>query len=865
MSLDDFFATGHTPDKPFMNRVAEKQSFRESVEVVTAQLSHAVATVEDRQLPRRNVLAFYGVGGIGKTQLSRVLEDEYLIDADEDLTNLSFRIEFEADVAVNVEEVLFGLRAALGAHRASWPAFDLAFAVYWERAHPGVPLQTALNRSSLAGRVAQNFSLGDQVQSAVEDLLDSPGGVLGIFHAGAKVVGRSVLDRVRERRVLRECPYFEPVIGETDPARMRSYLAALLAWDLAQLQEKQARSGRRLTVTVFFDGWEKVQPEEPARGSLEDVLSRLAWLMPNALFVVTGRNRLRWAEGDSRGVMTFAGPTLWPYLQDDPGPVEPRQHLVGGLSDTDAERFLAERTRDADGAAVAPEIRREIIESAHGLPLYLEVAAFRFNQLRYQGHDPAAEDFQKLGLEELVQCMMSDLRPQERALLRTASLVSRFDQELLLAGSPGLREADWSRFVARPLVSQEAGSHLPYSLHECLQEAVRDADCAQDRWSEREWRQTAKRLSDELAQRVTSGGESDVLLLGTYFLQALRLASHLETVEEWIWQLAARLQSLGALDVLAGATDVPRPDRKTSAAASVLAAVGRRGSLGPQATARLLRSYLAGPHLDDAGRDFANHWLAWMLEGLGQGEEAEQLRISLLGRRDWLTPFVGHALGRASWVSGRLDRAQGLEFDDADPRQRFWKTGIRGRVAWILGRFEEADELYRQRVAAAEAFGSRLFRADAQRSRAQLLCFTDPADVGPALEAEEIYRRADVGAGHAETMTALVLSRYRVGTADTALAELQELRAAAGVWADAAHVFIACCEGDLSSAEEVHRRMSGAQRGRDYGFWTAITQWWIDEVAGRSTSVDDHGVTWLHGVDDARARWQAVLRQRRAG
>ena len=56
--------------------------------------------------------------------------------------------------------------------------------------------------------------------------------------------------------------------------------------------------------------------------------------------------------------------------------------------------------------------------------------------------------------------------------------------------------------------------------------------------------------------------------------------------------------------------------------------------------------------------------------------------------------------------------------------------------------------------------------------------------------------------------------------------------------------------------------MESEQHGAAFGFWPAIAGWWIDEASGGTEYADPGGVTWLHGVEDARNRWQDVLRRR---
>jgi hypothetical protein len=805
---------------------------------------------------------------VGKTRLSRELENRFASDEEGGEDSVSFRVDFDAGGSSDLEGILLGLRGSLGRWKAVWPAFDLAFAVYWEKAHPGVPLQATVNNSSAARRIAGQLDLGTQLQAAIEDLLDSPGGVLGIFTTSARLLGRSVKQRLTERRLMGDCPFFAPIVEENDAATMRSYLGSLLAWDLAQHQQRQSRRGQLLKVAVFFDTWERVQEGAPYRGNTEDLLARLVYLMPNALFVITGRNQLRWADEESRSVMQWAGPEHWPYLADAVSDVEPRQHLVGGLSFEDADRFLRRRLITKDDAAIPDPVRQVIIDAAGGLPLYLDLSAVRFAQLTASGTPPAPADFGH-PFPEVVMNLMRDLEPDQRSLLRIASLVHRFDEDLLLAGVPQLSDSSVSRFIRRPLVRRDSGEHAPFSIHESLREAVQTCDIAEDRWSTREWAQSIGRLLAEIQRRVQpelgASGTVDVSLLTGFYMDGMGLAVRQGSIPQWLWQLAGRLHSLGAWEVLTWTESATPMDNALRPAAAGLAAIGRRSERGPAATASALQTCLADPRLDPTGRDYISYWLAWMLDQTDRWDEAEQVRLKVAGGRGPFIPYVRHALGRSDWVCGRLARALSWEFDDQDPLQRFWKTGLHGRVAWILGRFEDAETLLASRLEAAEQIGAPELVAHALRTRGELRCFTTPGDVADSTEAAIIYSRVASGVSEAEAQASIAVSQAGLDPLNQIIERLDSLRPPlqGGPHADVAEVFIRCVYGDIAGAQRARGRLSTNRHGRAYGFWVPITGWWISELSDSEDQEDVADVEWLHGEEDARLRWVAVLNPRR--
>lgn len=827
----------------FAGRRTELEIFENAL--AQQDFSDPVGLVEDLRSPRRNVLVFHGPGGIGKTRLSLELNDGYLATEFQDEQRACFRLDFDEGGSSDLEGLLLGLRATLGLWKPAWPAFDLAFAVYWERAHPGVPLQTAVDDSS----AARGLALGTQLQQTVENLLESPDGVLDVFTSAVRLARQGVKERLTHQGLEIDCPFFPPIVEETDPAAMRSYLVSLLAWELARYQRNQLRGGIRTRLVVFFDTWEQVQNSAPCRGDTEDLLSRLVHLMPNALFVITGRNRLGWAGEECRGIMQWSGPEHWPTLSGD---VEPAQHLLRGLSSKDAGLFLRQRLIRGVEPAIPPPVRDTIARAADGLPLYLELAAIRFEQAAAGGTRPgdAGQPF-----AEIVTGLIRELDVVQRDLLRTASLMTCFDEAMLRAGAPDADDAAMLRFLASPFVRR---APVSFSLHESLREAVRRYDVAEDRWKGRQWALAAGRLRDEVHRRTDEALDSvDSALLAGLFKDAVGLTLRVMSVPHWLWQLAARLLASGHWEVLAW-TDVVTPSGSVfRPAATALTAIARRFQSTPARTASVLSACLDDVRLDPAGWDYVSSWLGRMLEADGRSGEAERVRLEVALRDGPFAAEVRHTLGQEDWMCGRLERALTWEFDESDPSQSFWAAGIRGRVAWILGRFDEAEELFEARLQTAERLGSPELVAHALRTRGELRCFTVPGYESGSFEAVEIYVRLGNTVGEAEARESIAVARAGL---DPAEAVVSRLHASGAVHADVGEVFVRCIEGDVKAAQRARDRLVAKLRGPAFGFWAAITAWWLAELGADVEHAAE--VEWLHGEQDARERWVGVLKAR---
>ncbi|MGH3771786.1 MAG: hypothetical protein ACRDRW_10375, partial [Pseudonocardiaceae bacterium] len=240
----------------FTDRVTEIAAFDASLESLQRSLSAAeLSPVIDRSIPRTNVLVYFGVGGIGKTTLSQELENRF-IDHGENLaegTRAAIRFDFAEAAAFDIESYVLRLRAGLGNLAASWPAFDIAFGVYWERAHPGEPLHEFINRDSVLRRVARSVGLSEQISSVLVDVagVALPGVAKATQAIGGLLYGQAK-KAVARHRILSECEILGDLLDADADVETLSYLPYLLAWELDRLPPPRVRA------MVLLDTFEEV-------------------------------------------------------------------------------------------------------------------------------------------------------------------------------------------------------------------------------------------------------------------------------------------------------------------------------------------------------------------------------------------------------------------------------------------------------------------------------------------------------------------------------------------------------------------------------------------------------------------------------
>ncbi|MCU1397371.1 MAG: hypothetical protein JWN62_480, partial [Acidimicrobiales bacterium] len=325
-------ASGIRADSVFTNRVSEVAAFDRSISVLTAWLG--VPGSVDVDAPRHNLLAFHGIGGIGKTTLIGELERRIRLGPTPAAT---CRIDFQDPSAFSVEDLILRVRAAVGELGKPCIAFDVALSFYWSIAHPGTSLELYTRSNSVLQKVGEKIGLPDCVEDAVQEVASAIAGLTVIAGAGTRLIQtvvNAVRTKARIRHAIAGCASL-PMFLETDsPEESLSYMPALLAWDL-----QQAGSPR---VTVFLDAYEAVTD----RGrETERVIQRICYLLPNVLFVTAGRNRIDWERQELEGALDYVGPTCWPDLVGEAQ--QPSDHciLVGDLSPEDSERYLCNRLR----------------------------------------------------------------------------------------------------------------------------------------------------------------------------------------------------------------------------------------------------------------------------------------------------------------------------------------------------------------------------------------------------------------------------------------------------------------------------------------------------------------------------------------
>ncbi|WP_242909669.1 hypothetical protein [Actinomadura terrae] len=853
MDVDQFFSYG--PRAPFevqhifTNREAQVRAIQDQF-AQQAERSWSVEELLDFQRPASNLIAVCGEGGIGKSTLARHVAQLAVTGEMDGLPRRGAHavLDFADPASSSFESVLLRVRAALAPLAKSWPAFDVALAVYWERKHPGESLTSFLRK----GNAAESLGVSEQVGNTVDQLLGGFG-ALSVAYRALHLLGRTATEKTRLKRLRSDLPALDPILSEQDPERMLGYMPVLLAADL-----ERARSKHPALALCVLDTLENVQRLPAERGGLEDLVSRLVYLMPNVVFVAAGRLALRWHDPARAVTLTYGGERRWPGLADG------QQLGLGGFDPASAEIYLKKRLTVDGSPAIGPEIRTRIIAGSAGSPLYLDLSAGLFGQYLARGEAPPADAF-GLGFPELVLRTMRDLSAPDRDLLRAAALLEAFDEDVLHAVLPHLRLRQIERFLQRPFVRRDETVWPPYRLHENLRRSVIECDGGtDDGWTQTERTRNVERAIEYLTRTALAVWDDDAdhpLPLGVRsrrcvaaFLLVLSAADEHRLAPESVGDIAYSLTVLGHWQVL-----VSLPELQGSPELARLTEVARltaRGDGNAEDRYRALRELIGDP--DGPYADYYRHELASRAHIIGRVEEAaDHLSgiepASLIGASARFG-LADNALRRSAYRSvARLMEGA----SQAGPDQ-VRAADVLGHTYLQNARFAEAAGYFESTLEAAREANAPLWEARALRHLLLALMWYDPDRTLALLgRARDLNGSAGEAIGLAQCDMAEAMARALRGERhaasellDAAARRFGELGASRELLpVEALQVLMDASGGRMAQAARTAESLSEDC----LPVWAPVTRTWA------GLDADFGAIEWLDDPDSARRRWSDAL------
>lgn len=822
----------------------------------------AIAGVDPQDMgaPRRNILHFYGVGGVGKSTFLRELcghmagqhVSHWSVPTSNEKVVTAY-IDFSRTEGTNLEDAVLTIRAACTNLGRPIPAFDILLSRYWEIVHPGEDLDAYLRRRGLASRAAEAIGLSDQVLSAISEVANelgqSGGLVVGGVRSAKALVGALYGRSVKNLRI-DKCERFGPAL-EADPTQdYLTFLPHFLSWELSRNSD---RGGSYPNLVIFIDTLEDAGSE--SFREIERHIQRLIWLMPNVFFVTAGRNRLRWDDESLIGQLDFVGTQSWPTLSigdsDQLGQV-----LIGDLADQDCRDYLRHRVTLSGKPAISQSIEDVIVEKSGGLPYFLDICAMHFLQLVTSGRTPKAEDFE-VGFQAIVARIFRDLLPDERHALRFASLLDGFDIDLLHEVGATKTSGPLEILVKRPFVKSHDSGGWSFSLHKLVRDAIRNSiDSLEDSWGARDWILASEKIASELVKRCKFASHRADFLF--YFSQILVLivkeniaveSDVLELSELYVepqtWEPLA-LEIEKNIDLASGA------DRFVIA----MHLISSRQRMNRKTFQQQLEPHLEG--LPDRARPFVEYFYAEALRDTGRLAEALtrfESASKLESRQESSLRGKCHILRRMGLFNDAYEIA-----DSMSPSSGWMR--VKGDLLWTNGKFGEAALQYKsaQEYAIANRQPGEVFTNVV--SEAFTLAFVEP-DIARELINRAITQSEIVRQSWTETLTLVASAICSAGTEsfrDDLLSANQK----------ASEYGLSSVLGYIAIAEALHTARSGIGDRQDVSFRARE----ISSIGGLAyvpviadlllfRNVDDQIAVdecqWMDGWNKVSTRWLRIV------
>lgn len=300
------------------------------------------------------VLNYYGIGGIGKSSLLKKLISEM----DEQLSEPRY-IYIDLNICQESRAVLERMKNKLvDNYKFDFPLFELGSYAYAKK----------------VGENADPIEVKQLTEkSPLLSMMLSAAGEIPIVGIAAKVLSFAdqgiAYIRTHLKNHNRELKQIE--IMEADD--LYKYLPYLFSQDLAHNLEKEAEE----PLVILLDTYEKLVNEI---GSVGDPHKNDEWIrgekglvqnIPNVLWVIAGREKLKWATFDSE----------WADALDT--------HILGNLSNEDSDYFLL------NSGITDANLREQLYTLTNGTPVYLDLCVDRFFRILDNGKIPDITMFGK--------------------------------------------------------------------------------------------------------------------------------------------------------------------------------------------------------------------------------------------------------------------------------------------------------------------------------------------------------------------------------------------------------------------------------------------------------------------------------------
>ena len=366
--------------RTFVGREEHIQKFWDTIQ------SHARQNKE-----KHHILTYYGVGGIGKSELERRLIEE----VEKSNNCIAAQINFDnISVAQDFGYYINFLRESLRQrnHNIKFPRFEYAYFLYFSKINP-------ITETKARSSAARYFNiLTPAVQSFITETLLA--GVVGSMSALLSSASEEVKNWWDDHRFseLEHLHNQEP----------RDILALLPSFFVSDLNE-YLENNKEIQCVFFIDTFEKLLDK---RRDEDQIYTHDQWLrdliidLPRVIWVICGKEELAWEKL---------------YLEEEWGE-SIQQHELVELPEEESKKMLS--------YAKIPEVLQDrIVSASMGHPLYLNLSIDTYQEIAKE-REPKVEDFADTK-QEIYLKFINHLTQPEADMFKILSCLQKWDVNLL--------------------------------------------------------------------------------------------------------------------------------------------------------------------------------------------------------------------------------------------------------------------------------------------------------------------------------------------------------------------------------------------------------------------------------------------------
>ncbi len=413
-----------TSGRPFVGREESIKIFKEKYES-KFKTGEVVGTD-----PKPEILAFHGIGGIGKSELAERFINELKENYKETIWS---KIDFSGGKIKEGYDGLYRLRNDIGKRfKVKFPIFDYAYTFYFRTEFPHLELKKStfplIDESEMlagAASIAEDIPIVSYLPKAVK-IIAKTYKKYKDFETKATYGELQRLQYMKPEAIAKRLPFF-------------------FAEDINNFYYEKAKP-----VVLFFDTFEALRGEtrtEISKYEHDEWLRELIRHLPEALFIITGREVLNWEKTET----------------------ELNKHL----EQITIEGFVHKKAMDyLEGSGINNEqIREKIFNGSKGVPFYLALSVDTHEHIIKEGREPHLDDFGNSDIK-IFKSFLHNLSENETKTLKILKVPNFWDREIfemLVKEYNCYSLTDFEEFHRFSFIKYDSVTGT-YSLHESMRE-----------------------------------------------------------------------------------------------------------------------------------------------------------------------------------------------------------------------------------------------------------------------------------------------------------------------------------------------------------------------------------------------------------